>query len=413
MGHLPPFDGTMLERRLQALAACSSHPWGLWRAAYTREDAAAREILNQWFAEEGFTSARTDCVGNQYGLLRGTSGEPGVILIGSHLDTVKNAGMYDGAVGILLGICAAGALTKCFGPPRRSVEVGAFVEEEGSRFPAASYLGSRAINGLFSSRELDLTDDRGISLAQAAAAAGYPITRFSSAVRDDLICYIEPHIEQGRVLEQSRTQIGLVEAITGFALMTATVSGRADHAGTTPMSMRHDALLASAGMISKLSGLLSTQRMSDTITAGSISAQPGNSNVVPGRVEFTVDIRSTSAAELERLCRAVEDLCRQQAGLYGCTVRLTRDLHIPPVSLNAQLLEQLEICCHALKLTCRRMSSGAGHDCMHFAPRIPSAMFFLPSRDGRSHCPQEYTSPDQLSYGASLLSNLLYRLAWV
>ena len=178
MDNLPSFDGAMLERRLQDLSACSAHPWGLWRAAYTQEDAAAKEILSRWFTEEGFTSTRTDCVGNQYGLLQGTSKESGTILIGSHLDTVKNAGIYDGTVGILLGICAAGALAKHFGPPKRNVEVGAFVEEEGSRFPAASYLGSRAINGSFSAQELELTDDQGVSLAQAAAAAAIPSSAF-------------------------------------------------------------------------------------------------------------------------------------------------------------------------------------------------------------------------------------------
>lgn len=412
MDNLPSFDGAMLERRLQDLSACSAHPWGLWRAAYTQEDAAAKEILSRWFTEEGFTSTRTDCVGNQYGLLQGTSKKPGTILIGSHLDTVKNAGIYDGTVGILLGICAAGALAKHFGPPKRNVEVGAFVEEEGSRFPAASYLGSRAINGSFSAQELELTDDQGVSLAQAAAAAGYPIERFPSAVRNDLICYIEPHIEQGCVLDRTQTQIGLVEAITGFTLLTATVSGRADHAGTTPMTMRHDALLAASGMISRMPDLLSSQQSSDTITVGSISAQPGSSNVVPDCVEFTVDVRSTSAERLDHLCRAVDELCRQQAGLHGCSVQLTRNLYIPPVSLDARLIDQLEDCCHALDLTCRRMPSGAGHDCMHFAPRTPSAMFFLPSKDGRSHCPQEYTSPEQLSYGAGLLAKLLYQLAW-
>jgi len=109
----------------------------------------------------------------------------------------------------------------------------------------------------------------------------------------------------------------------------------------------------------------------------------------------------------------VDELCRQQAGLHGCSVQLTRNLYIPPISLDARLIDQLEDCCHALDLTCRRMPSGAGHDCMHFAPRTPSAMFFLPSKDGRSHCPQEYTSPEQLSYGAGLLAKLLYQLAWV
>ena len=232
-------------------------------------------------------------------------------------------------------------------------------------------------------------------------------------MRNDLICYIEPHIEQGCVLDRTQTQIGLVEAITGFTLLTATVSGRADHAGTTPMTMRHDALLAASGMISRMPDLLSSQQSSDTITVGSISAQPGSSNVVPDCVEFTVDVRSTSAERLDHLCRAVDELCRQQAGLHGCSVQLTRNLYIPPVSLDARLIDQLEDCCHALDLTCRRMPSGAGHDCMHFAPRTPSAMFFLPSKDGRSHCPQEYTSPEQLSYGAGLLAKLLYQLAWV
>ena len=412
MEQLPAFDGAMLEGRLRELAGCSALAGGLWRAAYTREDAQARALLRRWFAEEGFSSARTDSVGNQYGRLQGSDGSPGCVLVGSHLDTVKDGGMYDGAVGILLGICAAGALARRFGPPRRSVEVGAFVEEEGSRFPAASYLGSRAINGLFSARELALTDDQGISLEQAAREAGFPIGQFSQAARTDLLCYIEPHIEQGRVLEQTHVDIGLVEAITGFALIEVQVHGRADHAGTTPMTMRQDAMLAAAGMISGLPGLLSPGRSGDTITVGAISAQPGNSNVVAGQVCFTVDLRSTSAAELERLAGALDGYCRRQAGVYGCTVQLEHQLQIPPVALDGGLLEQLEDCCRGLELTCRRMSSGAGHDCMHFAPRVPSVMFFLPSRGGRSHCPQEYTSPQQLARGAQLLASLLYRLAW-
>ena len=293
------FDGYLLEHQLQVLADSSIQSCGLWRASYTEEDRIARKILNNWFAENDFSSVYTDPVGNQYGHLNGQLGKGKTVLIGSHFDTVKNAGMYDGTVGILLGTYAVGALFHRFGLPKLNVEVGAFVEEEGSRFPAVSYLGSRAVNGQFSREELKYTDEAGISLEKAATAAGYPIHRFSSAVRNDLLCYIEPHIEQGGILEHFGVQVGIVEAITGFALLTIHVFGQADHAGTTPMLMRHDALQAAADIIHRLPTLIPKSHPNDTITVGSIFAEPGSSNVVPQLVRFTIDIRPTDSDLLE------------------------------------------------------------------------------------------------------------------
>lgn len=406
------FDGNFLENKLKLLAQSSMQACGLWRASYTKEDLVAKEILKGWFTENGFISVYTDPVGNQYGCLRSRQGQSGTILVGSHLDTVKNGGMYDGAAGILLGIYAVSALLQYLGPPKRNVEVAAFVEEEGSRFLTASYLGSRAVNGLMSSGDLTAADESGVTLKCAAAAAGYPIQNFSEAVRDDLLYYIEPHIEQGSVLERSNTQVGIVEAITGFTLLTVNISGRADHAGTTYMPVRRDALLTAARIISQLPGLVSKESLSDTITVGSISVKPGNSNVVPQSASFTIDIRSTDMERLNRMCAEATGLCESEAGNSQCTAQVQCDLQIRPVTLNKELSRTIEACCSELDLTCKHMISGAGHDCMHFAGRIPSAMFFLPSRGGRSHCPEEYTSPEQLSYGTALLARLLYELAW-
>lgn len=402
------FDGAEIEARLCELAEASRQNGALWRASYTVEDARARALLGMWLNARGF-STRRDAAGNQYARLEGSAGGK-TVLVGSHLDTVRDAGIYDGAAGIVLGMFALEALHRRFGAPRRPVELVAMQEEEGSRFPAASYFGSRAINGLVGKDELCLADDAGVTLAQALEAAGFPPQRLPEAVRHDLHCYIEPHIEQGGVLEQTGAQLGIVRAITGMALLTVRVEGRPDHAGTTPMDMRRDALHAACAMICTLPGLVRGD-LGDTVTVGTLSLAPGSSNVVPGAVTFSVDVRS---ADEKRLARAVQDIRRAcaRAAAAGCTASVEQEFSTPPVQLDTALTAMLRESAQALELTHREMVSGAGHDCMHFAKSLPCTMLFLPSRGGRSHCPEEYTAPEQLAYGARVLSHLLYRIAW-
>ncbi|OKP89439.1 M20 family metallo-hydrolase [Paenibacillus sp. P32E] len=418
--HAPATD--MLEL-LEELAAFSTPGPGVTRLLYTPEWSGAQHFLQEKMAGLGL-EVHTDPVGNVFGRLSGSQDSDKVILTGSHIDTVVNGGKYDGAYGVAAAVTAMHYLAETFGPPLRTLEVAAFCEEEGSRFPL-TFWGSGNVTGLYNGSVAESVSDlEGITLMAAMESCGLPNQGsrtdhdnhgdrlMNSARRDDIGMYVELHIEQGIILEQSAQQIGVVQAIVGQRRFTARVIGTANHAGTTPMGLRQDALAGTAEMLSALEQFAVEAGEPLVATTGRLEVFPGTSNVIPGEVQFTLDIRHSEAERLESFCSRVMTKFGEIAARRGLKLELEQTLATSPAPMNPALCEALEHICQEQGRSFRSMVSGAGHDAQLFAPRCPAAMIFVPSRAGISHSPEEYSSPEELAAGLDVLTALLYKLAY-
>lgn len=402
---------------LEELAAYSAPGPGVTRLLYTEEWGRAQTFLQEKMAGFGL-KVTTDTVGNVYGRLSGRELEQKVILTGSHIDTVVNGGKYDGAYGIAAAMLALHDLQKNFGQPKRTLEVVSFCEEEGSRFPLA-YWGSGHVTERYDGSEAEnCMDADGITLQEAMAEFSFlqgvadgNVSKNTGA-RDDIGAFVELHIEQGIILETTDTQIGVVQGIVGQRRYMVKVSGIANHAGTTPMLMRQDALASAVEMLYVLEDAAKVTGEPLVATSGKLEVYPNTPNVIPGEVLFTLDIRHSEEDELECFCMKLFSQYHEIAAERGVTLEVTPVLHTHPAPMDTKLSTALENICRQQGKTYRSMVSGAGHDAQLFAPRCPTAMIFVPSRAGISHSPEEYTSPEQLAAGLEVLTAMLYELAY-
>lgn len=402
-----------LEQQLESLGRFGTlAEGGLYRALYTPEWAQATEAVERLMREAGL-STHVDVVGNVFGRLpaKGGSGK-GTILTGSHIDTVAGGGKYDGTLGILAGIAALRCLAEEFGPPKVDVEVVATCEEEGSRFNT-SFWGARAILGMLKPGDADRFVDRnGQTIGSAMLEMGFCPDELSKAARSDIKAFLELHIEQGRVLESRGLQVGIVEAITGIKQFEVEVAGSADHAGTTPMTMRRDAARASAEMISAIASIAEGFGPPAVATVGSIRVEPGAKNVVPGRAVFSIDARHPDKETLGRMAAEIAQACRELAAQRGVEVSMREIISEPPVPMNDELVGLLESVASTEGIKFCRIVSGAGHDASLFGRVISAAMVFVPSVGGKSHSPEEYTRAEDLAPGVRVLTAALHRLAY-
>src|SRR2546426_6218074 len=322
-------DGALVERRLDELYAIGAEPdggGGTYRPLYGPAWAAAGERVERWMKDAGLET-RHDAVGNIWGRAEGTK-QGKSIVTGSHIDTVRRGGRLDGALGIVAGLTAVETLFKTQGKPRRTLEVVAICEEEGSRF-STHFWGSRAITGT-----IDTVDPE---IAAAMRERGLDPARVSSAARDDIDTFVELHIEQGAVLESSGTPLAVVSAVVGTAHLEVTITGRSDHAGTTPMELRQDALAGAAAMIQAIESIARSLGAPAVATVGKIRAEPDQINVVPGRVVFTVDLRHADPGARRALEERTQSLCRTIAAERGLELEV-RVLHErPPVPMHAEV----------------------------------------------------------------------------
>ncbi|MEK4140705.1 M20 family metallo-hydrolase [Paenibacillus sp. FSL R7-0163] len=402
---------------LEELAAFSTAGPGVTRLLYTEEWSRAQIFLQEKMAGLGL-EVSVDKVGNVYGRLSGRDPQQKVILTGSHIDTVVNGGKYDGAYGIAAAMIAFQDLQRNFGQPQRTLEVVSFCEEEGSRFPLA-YWGSGHVTERYDGSEAETCmDAEGVTLKAAMAQSSFlqDITGEKASkrtgVRNDIGAFVELHIEQGIILEKTDTQIGVVQGIVGQRRYVVKVSGIANHAGTTPMFMRQDALASAVEMLYVLESSAKTAGEPLVATSGKFEVNPNTPNVIPGEVLFTLDIRHSEEDELERFCEKLLAECNEIAVKRGVTLEVTSVLHTVPAPMDMKLSAMLENICRQQGKTYRTMVSGAGHDAQLLAPRCPTAMIFVPSRAGISHSPEEYTSPEQLTAGLEVLTAMLYELAY-
>ncbi len=381
---------------------------GLRRFQYDDAWQRARDQLLRWIEAAGL-EGRVDPVGNVFGRLPGD--DPGVVLTGSHVDTVPSGGRYDGALGVVGGLAALAALRR-HGTPARTLEVVALCEEESSRF-TGNFFGTRAMLGLVEPEEPQrLLDADGVTMAEAMRGAGLDPTAVGTARREDLVAFLELHIEQGRVLADEGIDIGLVEVITGIAWETITVRGRQDHAGATPMDLRVDALQAAAQLAREITAMVEHEGRPAVATTGRWSVEPGLPSIVPGLARFSLDLRHPDLAARDRLLAGVRELGASVAERHGVTVEIVRDKDELPAAMDPALVEVCRQAAESCGTSWRRMVSGAGHDSQLMATRVPTAMVFVPSVEGRSHSPAEYTSPADCVRGASVLATALHRLAF-
>lgn len=386
--------------RLARIGECDGG--GVRRVAWSAELFAAYDFVGEQMRALGL-EVSIDPAGNLIGRWNAGSGAP--VVVGSHLDTVPSGGAFDGALGVVSAVHAVRLLKEQEFEPEKPVWIVAFMDEEGTRFGAALF-GSRAFTGEDVSSCADRIDDAGVSLRDAMMSAGFDPLRVSDASVDDVAAYIELHVEQGPVLESEGLEIGVVTSIVGLRGYRVRLRGQANHAGTTPMRLRRDALAGAARIALELRAFA---RARDSVTAnvGKIAIEPGGANVVPGYADFTIDVRAPSHAALAELERHVEETVASVAEEEQLEVDLEPTFALDPVTLDAELVEAVERAAEAERASWRRLPSGAGHDAMVVARAAPTAMIFVPSRDGVSHAPEEYTSPEHMELGMRVLASTL------
>ena len=405
-------DAALLGRRLDELYAIGAEPGGgTYRPVYGDAWATACDLVSGWMREAGL-AVRRDAVGNIWGRVEAAGGGKAVVT-GSHIDTVRRGGRLDGALGIIAGLAALEALIEARGKPKRPLELLVVCEEEGSRF-ATNFWGSRATIGAIGPSEADtVTDAEGVTLARAMQQRGLDPGKIPSAARDDLGAFVELHIEQGSVLETERVPIAVVTTIAGAVHLEIVVTGRPDHAGTTPMDLRRDALAGAAAMIQAVQSIAAALGRPAVATVGKLRVEPDQINVVPGRVTLTVDLRHADLGGRRALEERIRSLCGTIASERGLGIEI-RTLHErPPVPMDGAVRQVLERA--ATEMTGQDptgLVSGAGHDAQVLAARCPVGMLFVPSIGGRSHCPEEATDPAHLTLGTRVLARALELLAY-
>ncbi|MEZ5305002.1 MAG: Zn-dependent hydrolase [Verrucomicrobiales bacterium] len=375
---------------------------GIYRMAFTDADMEGKRWLMGQL-EAGGSQVRMDGAGNVIGRLDGSDPRAPAVLIGSHTDTVPRAGMLDGSLGVLCGLECLRVLRESGAALRHPVELISFSDEEG-RF--GGMLGSQSFAGMISPERLYDEDLDGVVLREAMAAHGMEPMEALDARRppESVAAYFELHIEQGPVLDRSGESVGIVENITGLTKWLVRFRGEANHAGTTPMAMRRDAFMGLADFAHECPRILDENGGEHSrATVGSVQIVPGAPNTVPGEVEFSLDVRDTDAGVLAELATAMRKALSAIARRRDLMMEFEIQSEIAPVACETSLVDLIEAEAKALDLSYRRMPSGAAHDAQIVATIAPVAMIFVPSKDGLSHSPAEWTDWSDIENGANLL----------
>jgi len=403
-------DGERLPARLRALGEIGRGADGkLTRLAASAADKLGRDQFVQWAKTVGL-DVRIDRIGNIFVLwAEAADAKAAPLMLGSHIDTVIDAGIYDGCYGVLAGLEVVETLQEAGFTPCRPIVVAAFTNEEGVRY-APDMMGSLVYSGgLAADAALAVKGADGSVLGEELARIGYAGIEEPGFLKPD--AYIELHIEQGPVLERDSLAIGAVENLQGISWQRIIIEGVANHAGTTPMALRHDAGHAAARIITFLHQRASASASGTVATVGTIAFEPNAINVIPARAIFTVDLRDPNeeclAAEEQALSQYLKLLAQEQ----GVAISVERLARFAPVTFDAKLVAEIEAAADARGLSQRRMTSGAGHDAQMIARIAPAAMIFVPSLGGISHNPKEFTPETDLVAGANVLLDVVKRLA--
>ena len=400
-------DADRLMRRLHQLGDSARDPDGvLSRLALSDPDKVGRELIVGWMEEDDL-AVSIDAIGNIFATW-GDQIKALPLMIGSHIDSVVNAGIYDGCYGVLSGLAVIEALKKQGVEPALPIVVAAFTNEEGNRY-APDMMGSLVhVGGLDLEQALNTKGRDGSILGEELQRIGFAGPMPVGTIKPR--AYLELHIEQGPVLEAEGISIGAVEDLQGISWQEITIKGVANHAGTTPTRLRHDAGLAAARINTFLRDRLASASTSTVATVGSIEYRPNVINVIPSQANMTVDLRDPDEARLKSAEAQLEDFLEKLALEEAVTISMRRLARFEPVRFDRELVAAIEQAAEQRQLSCRRMTSGAGHDAQMMARICPAAMIFVPSKDGISHNPGEYTDKQSLLQGSTVLLEVTRKL---
>ena len=402
-----PVDGARLWADLMELADITEPDRPFTRRSFTPMFLKGREWLRERFDAAGL-AIHMDTGGNLFGRLEGSDPAAGTILIGSHSDTVPAGGRFDGTAGVLAGLEVLRSLKT-----RHAIEVVDFLAEEPSEY-GLSCIGSRVMAGLMKPEMLDYRDPAGERLGDAMDRVGADTTRLAAARRTDIAAFFELHIEQGIVLESQGLDLGIVTAIAGIARAEIRFAGRADHAGSTPMHLRRDAGVAAARLVAfvdeEARRNATAGRGHFVATVGVLEQRPNAANVIPGDARLVVDIRAEDhelsqafLARLEEHSRAIAEACAVERSGWSILSNTT------PAACDPHLRDLLAQGARSLGFSSTDIASGAGHDAAFVARFAPASMVFVPCREGRSHCPEEWAEPDEIAAGAAAIFEAVLR----
>jgi allantoate deiminase len=393
-----------MEKDLEVINSFTATPGkGITRFTFSQEYMKARDYLIAELTKIG-AKVSTTVAGNLRGRLEGREKGSPPVMVGSHLDSVFQGGRFDGVAGVVCALEVARVVSEENIVHRHPLDVVVFAEEEGSRF-GSIMIGSRAwIGKLRSDDLLRLKDRDGISYAEAMERCGLVVDDSHVLSASTVKAMVELHIEQSLVLESEGIQVGVVEGINGIKQFSVTLRGVANHAGATPMGLRRDALQGAARIIAEVERIAAHEMGGNTVaTVGYVSCEPGQANVIPGKVQFTVDIRDLAPKRLEEAVTRVYAQIEKTCGDRGLAFEITPRSDTPPVTLSKSLVSLIEEAARENSIKTLRMPSGALHDSSILPEITEVGMIFVPSKEGRSHCPEESTELSDLAAGAQIL----------
>ena len=402
-----PINAARLNQTLDELGKFGETPEGMDRLAFSPADVESREYTMGLMREAGL-EVRIDTAGNIIARRAGSDDSLPAIAMGSHTDTVPLGGKYDGALGVMGAIEVVKALAENGHVPRHPIEVIVFTNEEGTRFHRW-LIGSRAMAGMLEPEDLMAVDAEGVTLAQRMGDIGGDLSRVDEAARrpGDLAAYFELHIEQGPYLYRSGTPIGVVTGITGRGVFELDINGMSNHAGTTPMAERRDALVAASKLVVQVQRMAAEDEICRVATAGALDVQPNAVNVVPGRATVGVEIRDLDMGALEAAERELTRMALESEQQDGVQISINRHRFTDAVPITQGMQDWVGEAAERAGFTWERVPSGAGHDAQAIATIAPMAMVFVPSVGGISHAIEEYSSPEDCANGAQVLLELL------
>jgi len=403
-------DRKRLEATIEELGRVgATERGGLTRLALSNEDKRGRDLMITWMREAGLR-VTVDQMGNIFGERAGEPGHPPVMM-GSHVDSVPTGGKYDGQLGVLCALEAIRTLNDQRVRTRHPVTLVIFTNEEGARFQPAMIASGVMAGKIPLEDAYNARDKDGLRLVDELERIGY--LGSEPCVPRPLRAYLELHIEQGPQLEEEGLAVGVVEGIVAIAWSRLTIHGVQDHAGPTPMRIRHDALVAAAEVVAGVRGIARQLGGDLVTTVGNLTVTPNIVNAIPGRVSLSIDMRDPRDATLDRarplLDRVVAEACARE----GVTYELEHYWRVPYTPFDREVVAAVERAAEAAGARHGRILSGAGHDAQYMAAIGPTGMVFVPSRDGRSHCEEEFTAMDDIEYGASTLRGAALDLAGI
>lgn len=399
-------DEQRLIQSLRTMAAIGLQSDGsVCRRGFSDADVQGRDLCSSWMRQAGM-QVRVDAAGNLIGRLEGR--EPGLpaLVTGSHLDTVPTGGRFDGSLGVLAGLEVVRSLNDARMQLRHPLELVVFADEE------STMVGCKGMAGTASADPAAYTTSNGEAISTNLQRIGGDWPSLSSAGRSDdaIAAFLELHVEQGAVLEDRSDPIGVVQGVVGQRRFTIQVTGQPNHAGTTPMTMRQDALVTASRIVLAIESMAREHPKDPVATVGRLSVWPNAANVVPGSVEMTVDLRDLDSDVLDQLVGRLMDALESIGEQTDCSIELTPQFEVAPTPADLSVMATIEAAAQSLDLSSSRLPSRASHDAQEIGRRWPMGMIFVPSRSGLSHSAAEFTSDEQCLAGTAVLLDALMRL---